>query len=300
MTQQTDISVMKPEKRIFGLKPETLFQVFKYAIYTLIFFNVLYFLREEYLAVDSRFRNGIGWSQLIDAFSQFTDSLAWLVLLLIFELQTYVISDEKLRGPLKWLFNIVTAICYALIVQALVGYFNHMETIFTYTAYTAGSACAAVGAIPSTALDLYEFAELTASNCAALGSEDLFFNAQHEALTGGATIDNLKKLAVLDVLNATTWLGIILVLWIDIFLQMRGELTQRLFRWNNALKVVLYAILIGCCAYWGWLGDGIGFWDALLWILAFFFIELNLFRWHEETTEAALEKTGDTAGGLAS
>jgi len=272
---------MTAERRILGLKPETLFQVFKYTIYTLIFINLVYFMREEYIAAAVRFPDGVGIGILVDAFSQSTDSFAWLVLLLTFELETYIIPDEKLKGPVKWGLNLVAGVCYVLITQALLGYINHMNEVMNFMPYAAGTACEAVGTVSSLALDLYEFVELTAENCGSIDSSTLFFHADYNALTDKENLLYLEELAVTDVINASTWLLIVLVLWVDIFLQLRGELTERLYKWNGILKAVLYLTLIACCTYWAFLGDFMGFWDAFLWILAFFFIELNLFKWHE-------------------
>lgn len=282
---------MTAERRILGVKPETLFQAFKYTIYTLIFFNLVYFMREEYIATATRFPDGVGLGHLIDAFSQSTDSFAWLVLLLTFELETYIIPDEKLKGPLKWVLNGIAGVCYLLITQALLGYVNHMEEIFNFVPYANGTACAAVGTVQALAVDLYEFADLTAQNCSTIDSSDLFYHEGLNAITDQSYLLYMEELAVTDVINASTWLLIVLVLWIDIFLQLRGELTEKLYKWNGIVKAFLYLTLIVCCSYWAWLGDFMGFWDAFLWILAFFFIELNLFKWHEAEIEHAEHAT---------
>ena len=34
--------------------------------------------------------------------------------------------------------------------------------------------------------------------------------------------------------------------------------------------------------YWGVKGDFVDFWDAFLWLVAFVFIELNVFEWRQE------------------
>ncbi|WP_420429140.1 hypothetical protein [Kordiimonas sp.] len=264
--------------------------MFKYSIYTLIFINLIYFLREEYVALAARFPDGIGFRHAFDAFSQSTDSFAWLVLLLIFELQTYIISDEKLKGVLKWTLNLMAGVCYILILQALMGYINHMEVIYSFVPHMRGAACDAVGTVSSFAVDLYEFPELTAENCGLLTPGATFFNEPLNAFTTAELLPYLENLALTDVVNAGTWVLIVVVLWIDIFLQLRGELTEKLYKWNGVLKAVLYATLIACCSYWAWLGDLMGFWDALLWIVAFFFIEMNLFKWHEAVPADADEE----------
>ena len=65
-------------------------------------------------------------------------------------------------------------------------------------------------------------------------------------------------------------------------LQLRGKLTDKLYKITASVKAVSYSLLFVAAFYWAYLGDAYGTWDATLWILAFFFIELNLFNWHEE------------------
>jgi hypothetical protein len=40
--------------------------------------------------------------------------------------------------------------------------------------------------------------------------------------------------------------------------------------------------------YWGFEGDFVDFWDAFLWLVAFFFIEMNVVEWRRE------EQAGDS------
>ena len=42
---------------------------------------------------------------------------------------------------------------------------------------------------------------------------------------------------------------------------------------------------VDCAAYWGFEGTFLDFWDAFLWLVAFIFIELNIFQWHEEAED---------------
>jgi hypothetical protein len=55
------------------------------------------------------------------------------------------------------------------------------------------------------------------------------------------------------------------------------------------LKFILYSILLLAAIYWGIKGDFVDFWDAFLWLLAFFFIEMNVVEWRQEDQQAAVE-----------
>jgi hypothetical protein len=42
--------------------------------------------------------------------------------------------------------------------------------------------------------------------------------------------------------------------------------------------MMLYSLLFAAAAYWGLHGDFLDFWDSFLWLIAFVFIERNLFH----------------------
>ena len=60
-------------------------------------------------------------------------------------------------------------------------------------------------------------------------------------------------------------------------------------RVSNAFKVVFYGSLLFTATFWGVKGDFVDFWDAFLWLVAFVFIELNVFEWRQEVNESAAQ-----------
>lgn len=85
----------------------------------------------------------------------------------------------------------------------------------------------------------------------------------------------IRALAWVDVLNAGVWL------------QEHGRYKGLVLKTSNLLKVFLYATLFVAAADWGLNGDFVDFWDAFLWLVAFVFIELNVFEWRMETRKRA-------------
>ena len=73
----------------------------KYLTYVLLSFNVFLFLQEELLAAQHTFVADFAASDIIQMFSATIDTAAWVVLLLLFELETSVIPDHKIQGTLK-------------------------------------------------------------------------------------------------------------------------------------------------------------------------------------------------------
>jgi hypothetical protein len=62
-----------------------------------------------------------------------------------------------------------------------------------------------------------------------------------------------------------------------------------ILRVSNASKFALYSLLLLAAIYWGVKGDFVDFWDAFLWLVAFVFIELNVFEWRQESLEKQAE-----------
>lgn len=266
------------------MKKETLFQLFKYSVYFLIFINCIYFFWEDYNAAGFTFRDGLTLEVIGDAFATAIDSLAWLTLLILFELETYVIPDHKLKGKLKWSFSALAAICYVFLLVAFSGYFDRMMMTYGFHAVV-GDACSYVGQVLSYATDIDEYAELTLASCSSIPAGQLYVNPDVSIITSHEALISMHRLSMTDVVNSAAWLLVVVVLQVDVFLQLKGELTQRLYKINVVIKGITYITLAVACFYWAYLGALIDFWDALLWLVAFIFIELNLFKWHEHDLE---------------
>ena len=68
-------------------------------------------------------------------------------------------------------------------------------------------------------------------------------------------------------------------------MQLKDRLTSGMMHVAKYTKGFFYLVLFVCAAYWGIEGSFLDFWDAFLWLVAFIFIELNIFQWHEEGSE---------------
>lgn len=80
----------------------------------------------------------------------------------------------------------------------------------------------------------------------------------------------------LDVVNSIVWLAISATIWRDILTPVAIESSAQ--RQRNAIKLALYAATFVCAVLWGIEGALLDFYDAALWILCFFAIEMNLLR----------------------
>ena len=259
-----------------------IFTAAKYIVYALLSLNVYLFLQEELLALTYTFADGIQPGQLIQAFSATIDTAAWVILLLMFELETSVLDDNKLRGGLKWVLHGLRGLCYLALGYAFTGYYDELVTLYQVTPLAVTDACSLVESGYSLLMDLDEYLPLDSGNCVAVGSQ-LYTIADFGILADGETLRAAQWLAWVDVINAADWILVVIVLEVEVRLQLRGDLSERVMDATKIIKFLLYAVLFACATYWGFAGDFLDFWDAALWLFAFIFIELNVFEWQHAT-----------------
>ncbi|WP_043318702.1 hypothetical protein [Microbulbifer sp. HZ11] len=262
----------------------TLFKIFKYTVYCLLAYNVYAFFVENHAAAGTVFADGVSLSKIIEAYNDSIDTLAWVLLLLVFELETWVLSDERLKGATKWALNAVSAFCYVFIIYSFYGYFSEMVSL-THLLPVTGSACdlAASGGW-SMVLEQDDYVALTAANCGSLADTSLLRLADAQILGDAEIWREIQWLAWVDVINAGAWLLVVAILAFDVWLQLRHQLSDSIMRYSQVIKGLLYFTLLLCAIYWGINGSFLDFWDAFLWLVAFFFIEMNLFEWQAETS----------------
>lgn len=265
------------------------FQLFKYCVYGLLTINAVLFFQENYLAASHVFTDGVTFGQLIEAYADTIDTCSWIILLLIFELETHVIEDDKLQGGLRWLLSGFKLLCYAVIAYAVYGYFSKYVAVHGFETSALTNLCQPMGQSLSFMTTLDEYEVVNTANCAQLSSASSFMQIPNTMIvTDAEVMAEAQWLALIDVVNSFDWLLVVLILGADVWLQLKGQLTDKLIKISASVKAVLYSVLLVCAVLWGIDGDFLDFWDAFLWIVAFIFIEMNLFEWHaEEVAEAA-------------
>jgi hypothetical protein len=84
------------------------------------------------------------------------------------------------------------------------------------------------------------------------------------------------------VINSATWLLVVLFIEIDVRILLKHDRFNRFLVYNNYIKGALYLILLLVAVYWGIAAELLDFWDAFLWLVAFAFIEMNIFNWQAQ------------------
>ena len=270
-----------------------LYQAFKYAVYALLAWNIVLFFGRESGAIDVRFFDGLRPGDVIEAFAATIDTTAWVILLLMFELETWVLDDRLITPRDMRLLHVLRAICYAFIGYAFYGYLIKL-LFFMGAVPLAGVSdlCSLVGQDWAYAIQGDTYEPLTASNCASFPAASEYARLPGvSAVVDASGLAAIVRLATVDLVNSGVWLLVVALLEIDVRLQERGRLEGTVLALSTALKAVLYAVLFAAAVYWGLKGDFIDFWDAFLWLVAFFFIEMNVFEWRRESLAESTQAT---------
>ena len=273
-----------------ALHPHTLFRIFKYTIYCLLSLNIYLFFQEDFLASRETFGDGVSWGNLVEAFSATVDTVAWVMLLLLFELETAVIPDAALKGRLKWVLTGVRTVSYSFITWALYGYISKYFVVADYLPFSIADVCSLVGTDYTWVQDLDQYPSIDQASCTALQGESLRQISGTHIIGTKEAVHAARTLAVVDIVNATDWLVVVLMLEVEVFLQLKNLLSRHLLIIIKFTKGFLYSILLACAVYWGLYGDFLDFWDAALWLVAFIFIEMNIFQWHDEVQEEEMQE----------
>ena len=271
-----------------------LFRLFKYTVYALLTFNIWLFFSEEWAASAYRFLDGIAFSDLIEGFAATIDTTAWVVLLLIFELETYVLDDRHFSRRVTWTLQLLRVLCYSIICYAFYGYLSKLLFLQDASAYGAlAGLCTLAEQGWVYAVDLDEYVAITAGNCDTLAASSEFMRfAGMTAVVDTDGYREIVRLGWVDVINAGVWLIVVALLELDVQLQSRDRLHGTVLTISNCCKYVVYSVLFLAAVYWGVKGDFVDFWDAFLWLVAFVFIELNVVQWQQEDERLARQSGG--------
>ncbi len=206
--------------------PARAYQLFKYSVYLLLAINTFFWLQIDWAASDHTFAAGVSWREFVEAFSATVDTAAWVILLLLFELETYVLAGKALNKPATWAMHGVRALCYLFIAYSAYGYLVKTNLLYDVQAIDpAARVCDLVDGKMSFMTDLDEYEVLDTGNC-----RDFEANAGYvrigtlDIITDSSTLRSGRILAWVDVVNAITWILVVLLLEFDVRLRTRARM----------------------------------------------------------------------------
>ena len=262
----------------------------KWTVYTLLLVNFGFYIVEDSvraahtLTAESTF---LDWTT---EFATTIDESAWFILLFMFELETYALSDEALKGWVARLLHGVRLVCFVMIAHTIYAYVDSVVNLqATQPVEEASNLCDLAGQDLSFVYNL-EYTAVTRNTCNGLSSASAFYRVGEDpVVTDMAGLSLERALSWADLYEGTAWLLALLAIETVLRLQDRGVTGGTLMRTVNWGKNLLYASILGVGVYWASLAHWLYLWDEILWIGGFMAIDMNLSEWRQEMLD---ETTG--------
>lgn len=286
-TTQADDSEAKAAKltvggqggRFFARNPR---QILKIVVYGLLLINFVHYLSNDLNVLRHTVHEGWRWMDWTTAFATTLDESAWFLLLLLLELETYLLSDAAFtKGRLR-LMHGLRLVCYLAIGHTVFAFSEYLLELNRATEHMGVALCSFADSGLSFARNL-EYWDLSAVNCQLLSNETHFFQfAQNQVLTDSAGMVVEWELAWADLFEVLLWLLILMMIEVMVRLQEKGVAGGAKLRIAQGFKGLLYSLLWLIAAYWAYRGHWVFAWDEALWILGFMAIGMNLSQWRQE------------------
>lgn len=258
-------------------------QAVKWTVYTLLLVNWGFYIADD-----------IGWarhtlhaeSTVFDwtsAFSTSIDELAWFILLGMFELETYTLSDRAWKPWVERLVHGLRLACYVMLAHTIFAYASNVFDLRpTQPVEDATELCDLAGADLSYTYNL-EYTEITRETCDGLSTASEFYRVgKAPVVTDMPGLALERQLAWADLYEGVAWLLAILAIEVVVRLQERGITGGNLMRTADWGKNLLYASILGVGVWWASLSHWLYLWDEFLWIGGFMAIGMNLSEWRKE------------------
>jgi hypothetical protein len=277
------------ESKASGLTKESAFRLFKIGIFWVLMVNLVYYLYEDvsaYLYIAS----GSTLFDTLEAFAVSIDYVAWMVLIVLFEMETSAQSKDLLTGARKWMIGGLTGICYVVLVYAAYGYAAALVDTYNLEPIEDRSACYFANTNFAYMTESARPVELTEKNCGDLEGEKLFKFPSDNVIATESIIPALLKLGWIDIFNSNAWLLVVLLFQVELSFEQAKKLTKRRLKIVMVWKTFAYLVLIVCAIYWTVFSAFIDWWDAWLWLVAFILIDLNMLGLNETQNQQAVNR----------
>ena len=264
-------------------------QTIKWSVYALVIINFGFYIRNDWIIAGHTLYVGSSLLEVSRAFATTIDESAWIILLLLFELETYLLSDEPLSRTKTLLMQGVRVVCYISLAHTLYAYGVYLTEIYASVPVEGvTNLCQLIEKDLSYAFNL-AYSDINSSNCASLSSANQFFYVDPPTFfivedAAGLAIE--KELAWIDMFEAIIWLLILLSIEVAVWLQDRNVGQGIIFKGLGIAKLCLYSLLWAAAGYWIYRGHYMFAWDEFVWIAGFVAIEMNIVEWRDEINDA--------------
>jgi hypothetical protein len=255
----------------------------KWLVYTCLLLNFGQYLVNDFNAWQATRGDGAALAalDLLSNFATSIDTVAWVMLIVVLEFETYIVSDAAYTRTVRALMLAVRALCYTAVFAAAWGYLDDTLDYYRLTPLgDPGSLCALAEENLFLQLNAIDYVEISPFNCTELHHHGVLFRVDTDtSVIDAPTLEAVRRAAWMDVSNAVVWILVVILIELEVRLQTQDRFFSRSLLWLRAIKTIGYLVLVANGVVWAFSGYGLFAWDAFLWIFGFWAIELNLAEW---------------------
>lgn len=261
--------------------------IVKWSVYGILTFNFVLYVIDDVGAYRSSLAPDASIGDVLEVFSTTIDTIAWLGLIFLLELETYVLSDEVLESWIGKGITVLRYFCYASIAYGAYGYTAEAFDNYKVTERTDVShLCQLADNDVYLQTDSVDYSLISADNCNDLSTGPPFFKIDNKvSVIDAPSLERVQKMEWVNVVNAFVWLLVIFLIEVEMQLQWKDRFSSRWMRPVQQSKTALYLVLWACAAIWLYQGYTLYGLDAIVWIAGFWAIEFNLADWEKIRTE---------------
>ena len=266
-------------------------QIIKFVVYTLLLINFAYYIADDLEVARHTLRSDASWLDWAGVFRTSIDETAWFVLLLLFELETYALTDAALTPARVRLMHAVRLLCYVFLAHTI---YANATAVFDLREDKPlaqdAKLCDYVGQEVSYTFN-YQYTVIDSANCTSLDPAGQLYE-----MDGGAVITNEEGwrfeqyMSKLDLIESLSWIAIIFSIELIVRLQDKGISSGKRIRCLNMAKILFYGILWVAMGHWIYYGHYVYAWDEFVWIAGFAAIEMNVAEWRHEMEDQGASK----------
>lgn len=261
-------------------------QAVKWTVYTLLIINFVFYILEDWNRAVHTLDAGSTFLDWTGEFAVSIDESGWFLLLFMFELETYVIADEDMKGWVLYTVHGARLLCYVLLAHTVYAYtMVAIGLMPTVAVEEISDLCGLTNADVSYVYNL-EYTEVTDQTCGELsGASRFYWVAKDPVISDAAGLKLERHLAWVDLAEAVVWLLIVFAIELVVRLQNQGIAGGVLISTLKSSQLFLYSTLIAFSIYWATLSHWLYVWDEFVWIAGFAAIEMNISNWRDELLE---------------
>lgn len=259
-------------------------QTLKLVIYILLLINFVLYIIDDIRIASFTLQEDASFLDWTQSFATTIDESAWLILLFLFELETYMLSDEAWSKTLFTRFMyFIRACCYIFLMHSVYAFsVIYYDLMNVQQLQNITNLCELVP-LDMTFVRNLSYTTIDSLNCHELSSQSVFyFTEPNLVVTDVSGLQLERNLALVDLLEILVWLLILFTIEAMVWLQDRAITQGKLISLIKVSKYFLYGMLWSMAAYWTYLGHYYFAWDEAVWIVGFISIEMNVSQWKEE------------------